>query len=331
MAMSEKKAARYINAFDAVAKGDLKELMKLVPLMINLKYSEKCPVEDSAYYKCGLIHAAAVNGSPETVTYLINKGLNVSLKNDMGQTPMHYAISMRKKNVCEILQILLTAPDARVNAKDRDGDSLLHYAVCRDIKIVELLIKNKAKIDIRNSWGETPLHTAAEKADIPVIKYLLSHRADIEIKDSLGGTPLKSAICGRDPEKAVAFLLSAGADPDSCDSDGNTPLHTAAMSKETGVIKLLIKAGADRSLANNEGLTASRLCEGELSLLLVPPKRKPRKKVPRDLSVPPDVKEKTGGTETHTSGRHPEKHNIKEGRPRKKKRALPAAKPFSER
>lgn len=330
MAIPEKKASRYINAFNAVAKGDLKELMKLVPLMISLKYSEKCPLEDSFYYKCNLIHAAAVNGSPETVTYLINKGLSVSLKNDMGQTPMHYAILMRKKNVCEILQILLTAPDARVNAKDRDGDSLLHYAVCRDIKIVEFLIKNKAKIDIRNSWGETPLHTAAEKADIPVIKYLLSHRADIEIKDSLGGTPLKSAICGKDPEKAVAFLLSAGADPDSCDSDGNTPLHTAAMSKETGVIKLLIKAGADRSLANNEGLTASRLCEGELSLLLVPPKRKPRKKVPKDLSVPSGTKAKSKTMENHT-GRHTEQHNTKEERSNKKKRTLPAAKSFSER
>ena len=330
MAISEKKAARYISAFDAVARGDLKELMKLVPLMVSLKYSEKCPVEDSTYYKCGLIHAAAVNGSPETVTYLINKGFSVSLKNDMGQTPMHYAISMRRKNVCEILQILLTAPDARINVKDGDGDSLLHYAVCRDIKIVEFLIKNKAKVDIKNSWGETPLHTAAEKADMPVIKYLLSHKADIETQDSLGGTPLKSAICGRDPEKAVAFLLSAGADPDSRDNDGNTPLHIAAMSGETGVVKLLIKAGADRSVTNNEGVMASHLCDGELSLLLVPPKRKPKKKMPKDLSVPSGTKAKSKTMENHT-GRHTEQHNTKEERSNKKKRTLPAAKSFSER
>jgi ankyrin repeat protein len=330
MAVSDKKTSRYISAFDAVTRGDLKELMRIVPVMVNLKYNEKCPVEDSPFYRCSLLHAAAVHGSPEIVTYLISRGLKTSLKNGMGQTPMHCAISMRKKNICEILQILLAAPGAGVNARDFDGDSLLHYAVCRDIKIVEFLVKNKAKTDVKNFWGETPLHTAAEKSDVPAIKYLLSHRAVIDERDSFGGTALKSAICGKDPEKAVAVLLSAGADPDSRDNDGNTPLHIAAMSGETGVVKLLIKAGADRSVTNNEGVTASHLCDGELSLLLVPPKRKPKKKMPKDLSVPSGTKAKSKTMENHT-GRHTEQHNTKEERSNKKKRTLPAAKSFSER
>ena len=58
MTISETKANKYRAAFTAIEKNDLRELMKLVTVMSNLKYSEKCPLEDSPFFKSGLIHAA---------------------------------------------------------------------------------------------------------------------------------------------------------------------------------------------------------------------------------------------------------------------------------
>lgn len=287
MAISDKKTAKYENAFNAIIQNDLKELIKLVNSMLVLKYNEKCPVEDSPFYRCSLLHAAATHGSPETVTFLLNKGFNVNFKNDAGQTPMHYAIVFRKKNICDILQILLQANGARINIKDSDGDSLLHYAVSRDLKVVEYLVKNKANVNAVNCWGETPLHTAAEKADLPVMQYLLTHKADIEIKDSFGGTPLRSALNGRDPEKAINLLIKAGANTSDQDLDGNTTLHAAVIAGETDIAKILVSAGADRSVLNNAGQTAADLCmDKKLIEKLTPPKKKTRTRIVKDLSLP---------------------------------------------
>lgn len=290
MAISETKINKYNSAFLAVEKNDLRELMKIVASMINLKYSEKCPVEDSPFYGSGLIHAAACHGSPETITFLLNKGCKINLKGYMGKTPMHWAIADRKKNVFETLQILLQTKGVNINAQDADGDTLLHYAVCRDIKIVELLIKNNAKINPKNIWGETPLHVAAERGDIHMMKYLLSHKADIEARDNNGYTPLRHALFGRNPEKSVAFLLDSGANPTDPDNEGNTTLHCATQSNEDETVRLLIKAGADRSICNKQGFIAANLAgTPEMSAKLRPPKRK-TKKTPKDMSKPAPVR-----------------------------------------
>lgn len=290
MAISEKKSAKYESAFDAVIKNDLKEVMKLVSSMQALRYNEKCPVEDSPFFRCNLLHAAAIHSNPEVITFLINKGISLGLKNDAGQTPLHYVISMRKKNVCDILKIMLEAKGSSVNAKDSDGDSLLHYAVSHDIKTVKLLIENKARVNIFNCWGESPLHTASERGDIEIMQYLLTHKADIEMKDSFGCTPLRSALNGCEPEKAIKFLLKAGSNTSDRDLDGNTTLHAAVMAGENDVIKLLISAEADRAVVNNDGKTAFDICtDKKLKEKLRPPKRKRKVKPIESLSIPKPI------------------------------------------
>lgn len=291
MAISETKANKYRAAFTAIEKNDLRELMKLVTVMSNLKYSEKCPLEDSPFFKSGLIHAAACHGSPEAVTFLLNKGSGVRLRGCMGKSPMHCAIEDRKKNSAEILQILIEAEGANINSKDADGDTLLHYAVGRDIKLVEILIKHGAKVGLKNIWGETPLHIAAARGDIQIMKYLLSHKADIDARDNNGESPLRHALMGPDPENAVSFLLNSGAEPNDPDSKGNTTLHCAAATGEEKVALKLLKAGADPSVCNTDGLTAADLAAApSFSDKLRAPKRKKRK-VPKDMSKPAPVKQ----------------------------------------
>ena len=291
MAISERKASKYREAFAAVEKNDLMKLMKIVTVMANLKYSEKCPLEDSPFFGSGLIHAAACHGSPEVVTFLMNRGNGVNLRGHLGKSPMHCAIADRKKNSAEILQILIEAVGAKINSKDADGDTLLHYAVGRDIKLVEILVKHGAKVGLKNIWGETPLHVAAERGDIQIMKYLLNHKADIDARDNNDESPLRHALMGRDPEKAVSFLLSSGANPDDPDSKGNTTLHCAAASGEDKVALKLIKAGADRSIRNADGLTASDIArDPAVSGKLRAPKKR-GKKTPKDMSKPAPIKQ----------------------------------------
>ena len=69
-----------------------------------------------------------------------------------------------------------------------------------------------------------------------------------------GGTPLHVAA-DRGYLGIVKFLLRHGANPNMKNDYGNTPLHFAALYGHPEVVKLLIKHGADPNIKNNYGWT----------------------------------------------------------------------------
>lgn len=54
-------------------------------------------------------------------------------------------------------------------------------------------------------------------------------------------------------EDMVQLLLEAGDDPSSRQSTGHTPLHCAAFEGQTAMMRRLLDAGADPTLASVEG------------------------------------------------------------------------------
>jgi uncharacterized protein len=96
------------------------------------------------------------------------------------------------------------------------------------------------------------------------IERLLKAGADLHETDKNGVTPLHTAVRFRSPA-AVKALLAHGARVNQvCKRSGSTALHRAVTSTGapgtagkkqavTEIIKLLLKAGADRSIANKSG------------------------------------------------------------------------------
>jgi len=69
-----------------------------------------------------------------------------------------------------------------------------------------------------------------------------------------GGTPLHVAA-DRGYLGIVKFLLRHGANPNMKNDYGNTPLHYAAESGNSKVVEVLLKHGADPNIQNNYGWT----------------------------------------------------------------------------
>jgi ankyrin repeat protein len=66
-----------------------------------------------------------------------------------------------------------------VNSRQGKNDrSALHYAAMyRDVKLVKILIKSGATIDLQDTDGQTPLWIAAANGDVAVVKILIKSGA----------------------------------------------------------------------------------------------------------------------------------------------------------
>jgi ankyrin repeat protein len=173
-------------------------------------------------------------------------------------TPLHITGS---KEVAE----LLIAKGAKVNVKDKGGDTPLHYASRRDYAsgrdVVKLLIAKGADVNAKNNQGNSPLHNASDR---DMLELLIAKGADVNAKDNEGDTPLHNASNSTyyaSDRDMVELLIAKGADVNAKDNEGDTPLHNASSTRYSidrdgrDVVKLLIAKGADVNAKDNEGDT----------------------------------------------------------------------------
>jgi len=167
---------------------------------------------------------------------------------------------------------------------DDYNNRMLHIAAMSTNKnimtIIDLLIKLKANINIRNKNNETPLHLALSSKNTAVANRLISVGANLTITNNLGETPIFYAIKSGDIG-LVRMLYNAGAPLLVVDNKGNNLIHYAIIhvkSNGTGlsnlsnpsnltqiqsikstIIKFLLDNGVNSEATNNAGLTPLEL------------------------------------------------------------------------
>lgn len=109
------------------------------------------------------------------------------------------------------------------------------------------------RFDEPNAAGETPLMLAALRGQWELARALLVRGARL---DRPGWTPLHYAAAGPEP-RVVQLLIGHGAALDARAPNGNTPLMMAARYGSEASAWMLLHAGADPRLRNDDGLTAA--------------------------------------------------------------------------
>jgi ankyrin repeat protein len=146
--------------------------------------------------------SSALNGQLNVATFLVEKGADVNVSDNDGQTPLIAAASSGNLKIVEFL----VKNNALKDAKDTSMKTALHHAICSNIEIVKFLVENNASIRERDSDGMTVLHIASKNDEVDIVEYLVEKGADLEEKDDKGFTPTEYSS----NDDILRFLLSHG-------------------------------------------------------------------------------------------------------------------------
>ncbi len=119
-----------------------------------------------------------------------------------------------------------------------------------------LMAARQVNVEARNAQDESPLMMAALKGNVDAVKALLARDADV---NKTGWAPLHYAASAGSPQHAqiISLLLERYAYIDAASPNGTTPLMMAAHYGSTEAVQLLLEEGADPTLKNRLGLTAT--------------------------------------------------------------------------
>ncbi|XP_071028429.1 caskin-2-like isoform X5 [Oncorhynchus clarkii lewisi] len=185
------------------------------------------------------------------------KRLNVNYQDGDGFSALHHAALT---GTTDLLSVLLEA-QATVDIKDRNGMRPLHYAAWQGkADSVLMLLRAGAGVNGVSQDGHIPLHLAAQYGHYDVSEMLLQHQSNPCLINKTKKTPLDLA-CEFGRVKVAQLLLSSnmvvalleGNSKEPADSGFNTPLHLAARNGHKDIIRLLLKAGIDINRTTKAG------------------------------------------------------------------------------
>ena len=198
---------------------------------------------------------AAAAGHPELVRMLLQRGADPTLKNWYGNALGCAAEAGHCNTIQELLDFGMD-----VNIRDDVGRTALHCAADDGHEqALRLLVERGADTEALDGHGLMPWHAFAEGGHMEAIHFLLGRGFDPDRRCSNGLTALHYAA-GENHVEVIYVLIVSGADLDARTPNSNTPLHYAvryAVHQESeNAVKLLLSAGADVHAEDNEGFTA---------------------------------------------------------------------------
>ncbi|XP_072279986.1 nuclear factor NF-kappa-B p100 subunit isoform X2 [Pyxicephalus adspersus] len=207
------------------------------------------------------LHLAIIHGQTAVIQQLVDvirgvpdkKILNIC--NNLHQTPLHLGVITKQY---QIVSFLLRA-GADPTILDRFGNSVIHLAVqAGDDKMLQVLLDHqfsgyKNLLNMPDYHGLYPVHWAIKVENEKCLERLVKSGADVNAAERKSGrSPLHIAVEMNNLNMAVTLTKKLRADVNSQTFGGNTPLHLAACMGSPVLTKMLINAGANVLIENDE-------------------------------------------------------------------------------
>lgn len=187
---------------------------------------------------------------------------------------------MKKLILLAIIALMLILSGCAANMEQEPQtptEKLINAAYAGDITMVEQLLKEGVDVNFKDSYGYTPMYSAASHGKKDVVELLIANGANINNDQS---PPLYGALEGGYKDIAlllikkganlnsslriaivygradiVEFLIANGADVNAKNNNGDTALHYAVGNSKLDIAKYLITHGADINVKDKGGYT----------------------------------------------------------------------------
>jgi len=198
------------------------------------------------------LHLAVMGETTEIAETLVLKGATVDAKTLGFQTPLSFAC---RHGSIKMVNWLL---DRGANPKRAIAAAMDRWwsGAKEGLKIVKLLVAQKAPVSLVNAKDQTPLHVVAAhqtrlNKTAGAIQFLLDHGASVAARDGEHLTPLHHAMnywmhTEDDADfEVVKKLVEAGSDLNSEDTKGRSAAHYMAIKGRTKHLRYLVDKGLD--------------------------------------------------------------------------------------
>ncbi|KAK5882939.1 hypothetical protein CesoFtcFv8_021478 [Champsocephalus esox] len=209
------------------------------------------------------LHLAIIHQQTSVIQQLIHTLLSsqqqhvLNTANRLQQTPLHLAVITRQ---VKVLEALLRA-GADPSRLDGEGRSPLHLAALNgDAASLRPLLAhlgehNAHLVNAHDYHGMQPLHLAVRRDGERCLRLLVGGGAKINAPELKSGhTALHLSVKRNLFRGACTLITELKADVNAVTFGGNSALHLAASLGSPTLVSMLIAAGADKNIENDEPL-----------------------------------------------------------------------------
>lgn len=224
-----------------------------------------------------LLLAAIASADNSFIQYLLEKGADVNVCDDQGDTALHHAVKQGQEAVVDLL---LNTKGITIDKENREGCTPLEYActwnhleIFQKLKASGALLTEKAFFslsaeNIKHYMAEgleflkgnvKMFFAALDSGDEELLRFLLAIGADPYEESEEFNAPILSAIKRCHPRMVQLFIDHEGFNPNFIDDQGNSLLAAAICRGNAEIITALY---AKSDTLPIEGFTSQLLLDG---------------------------------------------------------------------
>lgn len=183
---------------------------------------------------------AAVRGDAAAVAAALDRGADIESRDEQARTALLLAAAGDHVEVAQTLISRGASPDA---LDDRHDTPWLVTGVTGSVAMLEALLPADPDFTIRNRFGGVSVIPASERGHVDYVRRVVQTDIDVNHVNDLGWTALLEAVIlgdgGPRHQEIVGILLAAGADRALADKDGVTALDHARTKGFAEIVRLL--------------------------------------------------------------------------------------------
>ena len=189
-------------------------LLTTIAAVLLVECGESQPPEPSTAKAPDIsIHEAANEGNIEAVKQRIADGVDVNVKNRVGETPLDFAINKNRTETADLLREHGGKTGGELNV-------LLDAAKKGGIEAVKQNLAAGADVNAKDDGGMAPLHYAARDGQKEIAELLIAKGAGVNAKANDGTTPRDWAVAWDEPETAGLLRKHGGRTGEELKAEG---------------------------------------------------------------------------------------------------------------